>query len=240
MSRPVQIPGLSNVRDLGGMSTPDGPVRDGVIFRADAPIRLPEAGGVALRGLGLAKVIDLREPIERRHDPADTERMNGNWGALCQLPLFDGAIDLRELRDLDSLYRDAIDGCGERFVTVLGEIRDPDGTPALVHCSAGKDRTGLVVALLLEAIGTSRDEVVADYAMTAQQMAGPAIKAVQQRALRAGIPEQHLAQALGSPPEVMVATLDHVDERYGGAAAYLIAHGAEPSAIDELGARLVV
>lgn len=229
---------MSNVRDLGGVGIAGGIVRAGRLFRADAPIRLPAAGAQRLRELGLATIIDLREPIERAHDPVDTLGMEGEWGSLLELPLFAGAIDLRELRDLDSLYRDVIESCGERFVAIFDEIARPAATPALMHCSAGKDRTGLVAALLLDALGAPLEEIVADYAATAKQMSGPAIEEVEQRALRAGIPEQHLAQALGSPPEVIEATLEHVGKRYGGGAAYLLAHGAKPDAIDELRRRL--
>ncbi len=96
-----------------------------------------------------------------------------------------------------------------------------------------------MVALLLGAAGAPREEVVADYAMTSEQMAGPAVEEIQERALRAGIPEQHLAQALGSPPEAMRATLAHVDEHYGGGGGYLLADGAEQDAIDQLRRRLI-
>jgi hypothetical protein len=128
---------------------------------------------------------------------------------------------------------------GENVVTAVRLLAAPDAGPSLVHCAAGKDRTGVLVALMLDAAGVERDAVVADYALSAEQ-----VEALFRRWTTASgepMPEdiaRHLPRA-----EAMAAVLAHLDAEYGanssgGAAGWLCANGLDEESLTRLRARL--
>jgi protein-tyrosine phosphatase len=230
------VPGTFNFRDLGGLRAGDGVTRHGVLMRSDAPVRLGDEGRAALRELGIRAAIDLREPVERELDPVD---FDGLPIAVHARPLFDGSIDMEAPKELPGLYLDVVERCGPQIAGAIGLLGAADALPAVFFCSAGKDRTGLVAALTLSAVGVDDADVAAEYARTERVMQGSFRKALEARARAAGLNEQLLAVRLGAPAELMLGTLAELRRRHGGAADYLRANGMGSADLDALRSALV-
>jgi protein-tyrosine phosphatase len=230
------VPGTANLRDLGGYAAGDGATRWRTIFRADALHRLGPAGRAALADLGVRAVIDLREHAEREQDPDD---LDGLPVAVHHEPLLLDRIDIRQVRTLEQFYRDIADRCGHRLARVISLLAADGGLPAVVHCSAGKDRTGLVFALLLAAVGVDDDTVVSDYRLTARFLKPTDREDLIRRARALGLDEQVLAVNMGAPPEAMRGLLEHLRAAHGGGREYLLAHGLPAADLDRLRDRLV-
>jgi len=178
--RDLGLAGLPNARDLGGYRTSSGGVvRPGLLFRADAPAKATDADLSVLRGLRIVQVIDLRGDSEV--DAFGT----GSWEATrIHLPVGDtsqgilaelaeasksGKADVAMARRMmtDS-YRHFVsdDDARGQFAAAARLLAAPGGVPAMFHCTAGKDRTGWLAAIVLTALGVDHREVVADYLMT--------------------------------------------------------------------------
>ncbi|MFR9806027.1 tyrosine-protein phosphatase [Pseudonocardia sp. RS010] len=232
------VPGrLANVRDLGGLPTDAGRLtRDGVLYRSGAPY--PGDGAPAAVAWPPAAVVDLRSGDE----PIDPHPLRAQGVPVHNLPLLVAARPrtLHELRaagglSFANLYRELTDRAGAAATTVLELALRADG-PVLVHCAAGKDRTGVLVALLLRAAGVRRDAVVADYVRTT-----PAMAEVRRRisdsdaevtALMAEFPDAV------APADAIDSVLDRV-ERHGGARAWLEESGTTADVVDAWRRRLV-
>lgn len=240
----VPLPGTSNVRDLGGYPARDGrTVQRGRFFRSEGLSRpgADEALGVwdvahaeDFARLGLRTVIDLRAPRELEVDPSAWHEATG--AHVVSMPILEGGEgsatyvfgDLLSgvrtsfrVPDMVDLYKATL----LRQWKVLGEVvrvlADRETTPALVHCSAGKDRTGVTVALVLDVLGVPRDLVVADYALT-QRFRPNRVELHSEKFERLGIPLDAVRVLFETPPEAMEATLAHLDEDYGGSRSYLL------------------
>jgi protein-tyrosine phosphatase len=225
-----------NLRDFGGHRTDTGITRHGVLMRSDALVGLGPERERELRRLGIRTAVDLREPVERELDPADLRALGiqvRTW------PLVDGRIDLRTLKGLEDLYREMLDRCGDRMAESVRLLSGAGDHPSVFFCSAGKDRTGLVSALILSAVGVSDEDVVADYARTEDNMDGEFRRRVEARAIAAGLDEQALASKLGAPRELMLEILAELRARHGGVAGYLAAHGLRDDELDALRGALV-
>ncbi|CAO5155757.1 protein-tyrosine phosphatase [Frankia sp. AiPs1] len=131
---------------------------------------------------------------------------------------------------LESVYNLAVDERGDRLTAAVLALAAPGALPALVHCSAGKDRTGMVIALVLALLGVPDDTIAADYALTARYLIGEIAEAVSVAPNGKRVPEQ----LMGCPPELIVATLARIRARHGDIPAFLLAHGATPAALDTL------
>jgi hypothetical protein len=160
------IDGCVNFRDAGGWPTGDGRrVREGLLLRSDDPIRVTEAGRAAVASLGLEAVIDLRQhaQVVRRPGFVAPERT-------FHRPLVDRVIDLddppplAEPADMAAMYEEIISRSEPQIADVLDLVADHVGRgPVLVHCAYGKDRTGVVIALVHAAIGVTPAAIAADY-----------------------------------------------------------------------------
>jgi protein-tyrosine phosphatase len=225
------VAGPVNLRDLGGYNTGAGTTRRGLLLRSDAPVGLDEAGLEALRRLNIRTAIDLREPVERDLDPAE---FDGLGIEVRPWPIVDGGIDLHTLQDLPHFYRQILDTRGERLAGAIRLLSSADALPAVVFCSAGKDRTGLVSALTLSALGVGDSDVADEYALTEANMHGEFRRKVEARAIAAGLSEQALAAKLGAPAGLMLELLAELRETHGGAAKYLAAHGLREDELDSL------
>jgi protein-tyrosine phosphatase len=226
------VPGAVNLRDVGGLRAGATTTRYGVLFRSGNLARLGGKGARALGSLGLRRIIDLRADDEVARDPS---RIAGLDVVTQRVPLFLGSVDsfFRDDLSLDEMYRLIVEGSSDNVVAVVrGILADQ---PVLVHCTAGKDRTGVTIALTLAAAGVADDEVVADYARTEGLL--PArrnryvvalIRSLHPRAVNV----EDLV--MRSPAPVMHALLLDVVERYGSAAEYLRAHGLSDEEIAEL------
>ncbi|MGY1771870.1 tyrosine-protein phosphatase [Blastococcus sp. SYSU D00813] len=161
-----------NLRDLGGIPAAGGTVRRGVAIRADDLSLTPREDAETLVEQGLAAVIDLRTPGEVRA----TGR--GVFGELPvayhHLPLMPGlrpssgpgaGVDPRDPVGMGGMYADLFSSAAANIVTALAVLAVTPGAAAF-HCSAGKDRTGVLAAAFLLTLGADDDDVVADYALT--------------------------------------------------------------------------
>jgi protein-tyrosine phosphatase len=133
------------------------------------------------------------------------------------------------------MNRNIIDWGGPEIATVVTGLTDDGALRALFHCTAGKDRTGIIAALVLEVLGVDRESVLDDFELT-EQLRGPIeTSAAFLRMQRFGMPPEAAAGALGAPRHMMGDVLDDLDVRYGGAERYLVDHaGVSPATIIRL------
>lgn len=227
-----EVPGAVNLRDVGGLPAGSAVTRHGVLYRSGNLAQLDPLGGRALGELRLRRIIDLRADEEVAHAPS---RIEGLDVVTQRVPLFLGSVESFFADDisLDEMYRRLVEDSSAGVVDVVrGILADQ---PVLVHCTVGKDRTGVTVALTLAAAGVDREAIVADYARTEGLLPEWRNRRVVQM-LRSMHPEAvHLEDlATRSPAPVMRALLAGVDERHGSAADYLRAHGLADDELAEL------
>ena len=174
-SRFVDLEGCFNFRDLGGYRTAGGQtVRWRRLFRADGLQRLTDEDRRDLGDLGLRTVIDLRSGDEL------TERGRIAWPApglaYHHLPMFDVLPDREEFPTwvesayVARRYAEMLDEGSEAISQTLRLLADPVTYPAVIHCAAGKDRTGILSAVLLGLMGVPDEDIVADYALSGGAM----------------------------------------------------------------------
>lgn len=247
---------LENFRDYGGYGTDAGRrLARGRLFRSAHPARLGAADLERLGGLGICTVVDLRRPGERREQPG--KRPPGWAGRVIESDHDDGAeaphIAFLRTTDLtvDSarafmakVYRELpfepphLD-LFARYFRALGEA---DGA-VLIHCAAGKDRTGLLVALTHRLLGVHRDDMIADYLLTntAVDLAARAPAIARQIEAFTGRPAPHEAVVafLGVEAAWLEAALDAIAARHGSVEAYLTgALGVDADLRGRIGERL--
>ena len=229
----IAVPGTHNFRTVEGTCP-------GSLYRSDALARLPREGRRMLRSLGIRRVIDLRTGFDRRIGGPD--RLRGTGAELVRVPILSGGIERHPsaLR-LDAIYRSLLDEHGAAVGEAVRAIADaPDGG-VLVHCTAGKDRSGLVCALVQLAIGVPRETVLDDYAQSESHLAGAWADRMLGRIRRFRVrPSDELVLVLtGSPRALMAEMLDRLDDAHGGVEAYLATAGVGPDVLTALRARLL-
>lgn len=238
MTDAVLVPGAVNFRDVGGLAAGPGFTRSGVLYRSGNLAQLDSAGKAALGGLGIRRIIDLRDDDEVLHAPS---RVEGLELVTQRVPVFLGSVLSFFERDasLDEFYRHMVDESSAQVVDVVrGIVTDQ---PVLVHCTVGKDRTGVTVALALAAAGVDEDAVVADYARTESLLPEARNRAIIERLTTLHPEAVHLVDlATRSPARVMQGLLADLTERYGAPVEYLRAHGLSEAEIAELRRTLIV
>ena len=148
--------------------------------------------------------------------------------------------DENESREERPLVRAYLSYLRRRPDSVVGSVRTiarTDGA-VLVHCAAGKDRTGVVVALALDAAGVDRDAIVADYLATRERIDAIVARLIRSPTYRAGLEKRDATGALAPEPGTMERLLELVDDRFGGSAAWLSAHGLGDHDLERLRHRL--
>ncbi|WP_295033118.1 tyrosine-protein phosphatase [uncultured Microbacterium sp.] len=230
----LTVPGITNLRDVGGIPVGSSRVREGVLFRSG---NLAHAGADAEEFLAarVARVIDLRDDSEVGAEPCALPGLR-----IDRVPLFSGSVASFLLGDvsLTGLYRHIVTGGADRIVQVVRILSEGEST--LVHCTLGKDRTGVSVALALAAVGADRDAIVEDYALTASQLPESRNRAIA-KWLEERLPIAHdaIAVATQSPAPVMRELLETIDAEHGSAADYLLASGLTRAELEALGTALV-
>lgn len=226
------VPGSINFRDVGGLPAGRGRTRSGVLYRSGNLAHVEEAGREVLSGLGLRRVIDLRDDEEVRWAPSRTE---GLGLVTRRVPLFLGSVASFFADDvsLPGLYSSLIEQSSDRVVEVVRGVLEDQ--PVLVHCTVGKDRTGVTVALTLAAAGVDTDAIIADYARTESLLPASRNREVVAR-IRALHPEAVNLEELAtkSPAHVMRDLLARLDAEFGSPTDYLRAHGLTEDEVAEL------
>lgn len=257
----LTIDGTHNFRDTGGIPLASGgETRSGVLYRSDALGRLTEAGLSALADTAIGVIVDLRSESERSMSPdplPSTREMR-----MVQLPLLEGAMTgapaamlpsgdvsdeavanvLASLPALGDLYVSMLEHAAASFAEVARLIAasvDDEPTAVLVHCTAGKDRTGVATALMLDAAGAERAAVIADYASTEANLAGAWAEHMRSRVSGMGVPLTPKVDELltRSPAAAIEQALAWVDAQ-GGSADYLRGGGLSEDDLGRLRVRL--
>jgi protein-tyrosine phosphatase len=222
-SRRINLEGAYNLRDLGGLPAAGGrSTRAGAMLRSDSLHALPEDSQTALLERGLRTLIDLRHPNELAARPnvfADSPHVSYiNVSLLNAAPASAGGAP--RPTDLPTINRLWLDEAQAAIAEVLRAIASSE-QPVLVQCHAGKDRTGLIVALTLSAVGVDRETIAADYALSAEYLGREWLTSARSLVVQSGVPIEQAEKMLISPPEFMLGALAYVDEKYGGIDAYL-------------------
>lgn len=258
------IEGLQNFRDTGGTPlTGGGVTRTGVLYRSEALSTLTAVGLEQLAATDIGVIADFRTEVERGMAP-DLLPSSRPF-RVVGLPLLEGAMTglaasaqhapdpaaaqaaiaaaLAQLPALGDLYESMLNGGASSFAELARLVAasvDDSPTAVLVHCTAGKDRTGVAVALTLDAVGADRSAVVADYASSATHLAGAWADRMRATLTGMGLPLTPTLDTLvtGTPAAAIEQALTWVDER-GGSAAYLQSGGLTDTELDRLRTRLV-
>ncbi|MEQ8717398.1 MAG: tyrosine-protein phosphatase [Acidimicrobiales bacterium] len=232
VARRLVLDRASNVRDLGGFDTPGGKTRFGRVLRADQLGTLSDADVAALTGhIRVERIVDLRGIDEA--GAAGSGRL-ADLVDYRLIPVRDQANDTYTFEAQKGLsyaerYLSQLEHHADRFVRAVRHLVEGDG-PAIVHCTAGKDRTGLVAMLLLSTAGVDDEAVVDDYAATAR------VPPEAKQASRDPILDEFWAEYMRfadtadvQTPETMTATMHEVlagvADRWGSPAGYLAIHG---------------
>jgi protein tyrosine/serine phosphatase len=218
------------VRDLGGLPLATGGITQfGRVFRADDVGRLDADGWVAARSAGVTRVVDLRYAEERSGDrwrPPQVETVHisllGDRDPAYWRMLHAHREEMGEAAYMRQSYTEFLDRHSPRFVEAIEAIAASPGA-TVVHCIAGKDRTGLVVGLLLRLAGVPIDAVDGDYALSEAFLIAAGFVAVD--ANGDGRPPR-------SPAGVMADVLTSLEEQYGSAEGYLSSAGCGRAALD--------
>lgn len=227
-ARHLLLNGTRNVRDTGGYPATGGRrIRWRTLLRSDELVGIPAETVEALEATGLRQVIDLRWPEELVRAP---NAFDGHPAVrYTHVPLL--ADDPTPHAGLEGMYKHALDARGPQLAEVVRALLAEGGLPAVIGCAAGKDRTGVTIALLLDLCGVPREVIVEDYALSAQYFAA---------AMARMDPDdwRHPALIVDSPPEFMDGALAHLDAAHGGARALLLAQGLTTPELDTLVERL--
>ena len=223
---------------MGGYPTArGGAIRWRTLFRSDSLHALTRAGRGAIEDLGLVTAIDLRYELELVRRPSV---LAGHPGIAYRnrpvgppvAPLGEPAVTYEEL----NVY--FLDRCQPFVASILGDLADARAYPALISCHAGRDRTGLIVALLLSLAEVQREHVVADYSLTGGHVAR-LLAEYHELATPDGYDALTAATFLESFPQTMEHALDHLERHYGGSEGYVREIGLSDDAIAAIRSALV-
>jgi protein-tyrosine phosphatase len=242
--RLLPLVGACNFRDLGGYPTRDGQItRWGRLFRSDNLHELTADDLEVLRQIGLNGVIDLRTAAELERTGrgplgeeaiaylhASVLREEGGESSATPAPVGD---------DLSERYFWYLDVGRSAFVQALTLAADPAHQPLVFHCAAGKDRTGVLAALILDILGVERSAIAADYALTATRM-----ELIMNRLRRDPVWGARVSDIPAPHILVEAATMERfltlLDQRVGGARGWALEAGVPMDSLDAMSAHLLV
>lgn len=242
--RSVDLDGSFNARDAAGLATTDGCrfVR-GRLLRSGSLGGLTDDGRARLRSLGVTTVLDLRTDAERSAAP---DALVGSGATAVPVPMLAGAVaSMTDVPALDDLYCRLLDDEPTAVADAVRVVAHAGTEGVLVHCSAGKDRTGVVVALLLTVLGVPTATVLDDYAATETFLPDSFGQAAQELVAQLADSGEHLdgdrvlELATRSPRAAMERALQHLQETHGGAEAYLRSAGLADADLGALRHRML-
>jgi protein-tyrosine phosphatase len=240
VERIIELEGAVNFRDLGGYTAGGGRrTRWRTLFRADGLGELTEADLSMFRTLAIRTVIDLRSGSELERGRFD---IDAHPVAFHHFPFIEELPDAQEFDRrpglLGSQYEEILRDAGGQILAALEVLATPEALPAVFHCTAGKDRTGVLSALVLSLLGVDEPTVVADYALSGAAMLRLRAKLV------AKYPEgretiESIDEVFSAEPAQMEQLLEHLRALYGSVGAYVAGLGADPGLVESLRAALL-
>ncbi|KAJ3527339.1 hypothetical protein NMY22_g9825 [Coprinellus aureogranulatus] len=239
LSKPpfIKLPGVINVRDLGGYASKTHPgkiTKPRLLLRSAEVSAITEEGKQILRDLGITKVYDFRSDTEIKKYDTPLPQIDGV--DVIHIPVFQTADYSPEMmakryqlyasgktEAFIELYSQILDHGGHSFGTILRHVRDRPSEGSLFHCTAGKDRTGIMAAIFLKLAGVEDDVIAQDYALT-RVGREPARAMIMTRLSKEPLFASNNEAALNMftcRHETMTAFLKHFDDRYKGVDGYL-------------------
>ncbi|MEM8925410.1 MAG: tyrosine-protein phosphatase [Actinomycetota bacterium] len=226
----IELDGTLNLRDIGGWAADGGVVRRGLVFRSDRLSTLSDDDLGRLDDLGIATVIDLRYHAEVAADPSRL------WSAVSvhlEIPIggrlaeqgslidraFAGELDEISVDDVADSYLTMLADHGTEFGRAVDAVLD--GAPALYHCTAGKDRTGLLTMLLFKTVGVADEAVLVDFERSNRYRAEVRVEQLRSTFADAGLDVERFRPGLSAPRPAMEAALAWIEAEHGGAEGYL-------------------
>jgi protein-tyrosine phosphatase len=243
--RHLRLEACFNFRDLGGYPTDDGGrVRWRTLYRADGLNRMTATDAQQVRGLGIRTVIDLRtedEVAERGRVPV--EPLGVSYHHLPMLDVVWDASDVPDPAPEDFVFGKYVEmmTTGEWCIAeALRVLADPDGHPAVFHCAAGKDRTGMLAAVVLGLLGVPDQAIVEDYALSQPAMQEMMAWFLANAPDGTDLSVRPPAVFLAAEHATMQSLLDHVRDTHGSMDGWVRDHlGVEPAVVERLRAALV-
>jgi protein-tyrosine phosphatase len=239
-TRSLALQGAPNFRDIGGYATTDGRhVRWDRVFRSNDLSKVTPSDAAKIAALNLAAVIDLRTQDERNQSPSvwltppphDVYESSQQTLAPAMRTTFKEAKTAEGARAaMISFYSSMPDDYKAEYSAMFYRLAAGE-VPLLVHCTAGKDRTGVAIALLLASIGVPRSAIDRDYSLTEQLLPTPAVitqgkvqgsAAAGPMAALADLPEKSRLILWRADPNYVEAALVSVDREYGSVDEYVV------------------
>jgi protein-tyrosine phosphatase len=219
--RQIALPGLFNFRDLGGYPMAGGVVPWNMLYRSDALYQLDAEGVAGLSQLGLRTIVDLRTDIEAEMAPSPVEGIDVRH---AHVSILGGDLEGLPLQ-LAGIYAHIVQNRGDAIADAIRPLCAAWAFPALVHCSAGKDRTGIVVAMVLAVLGVPDEFIAADYALSASYLDPQRTAAIGQLRANTGLGHNLTEELILSPPQLIMDALAWARAAHGSVYGYLVAHG---------------
>lgn len=236
-NRHLPFEGCFNFRDIGGYPATDGrTVRWGRYFRAGRQDRMTEQDLKLLQGLGIRTQVDLRRPDEvRDQGRGPLEAMGASYHNIAVIP--EGGSDhLSRLVGDTGIsgrrYLGYLEFGPEAWLRLFDLFAAADSQPILLHCTAGKDRTGVSTAFLLSVLGVDRAFIEADYALTNRDVARQVDFIERTTGFPEGMTRETLTHAAGIPEQAIGDFLDGLEERWGGPLQYLRSIGVSDGSLE--------
>jgi protein-tyrosine phosphatase len=230
--RILPMTGTYNFRDIGGYRTQEGLyTRWGALYRSSHLGEITESDASLIHDLNIRLICDMRSELEVLAMPnrilAGAQQHNTPI-LLSQNEAFNRNTLIHRMDDLESLLLEAyteimLDQYAKSFGEILHTLAEPGVLPAVIHCTAGKDRTGLLTMLLLGALGVPEATIIADYSQTNlfYQALKHSISTLAKRLAVVGLSMDHVTPLLVANPRMMSNILAYIKDKYGGIMAYL-------------------
>ena len=237
--RRLPLKKLKNCRDLGGFATSDGGVTKFKIFlRAEVPYQIPQEDLDFLQNYGVKTVMDFRGEAETLTFPNSFKELE--WIQYQWLPMFTQQVAPQTLKkervlsfkfdNWEKHYRDMAENFKPWMKSVVESASECEST-LLYNCTTGKDRTGILSALLLSIAGVAQEDIIADYCTSMVYLHN----IYHTFGFQSGLPQSFFE----TPPEAMRALLEHFDKNYGGVESYLRECGVDQAAFDNIRLKFV-
>ena len=239
LERHYPLEGCFNFRDIGGYLNQDGKrVKKGLYFRAGRQDRMSDQDLSKLSDLKISTQIDLRKPDEVLHQgKGPLEAMGANYVNIAVIPE-GGSDQLSRLVGDTGIsgkrYLGYLEFGPSSWLRMFEILANKDSLPVVLHCTAGKDRTGVSTAFLLSVLGVSRDLIEADYLLTNLDTERQADFIESTVGYPEGYDRESMVAAAGVPEEALKDFLDGVESKWGGAVGYLKEIGVTQEQMDAI------